>query len=173
MGRLLLRSSSANPSQACVMIRSSQSPQAPHTVVRSLAHARNGLLTRVRAVACEPDECFPAAFARMVAAIEAAFRHEETLMETIGFPGVREQRRDNALLLNALHHAAPRVEAGEFGVGREVVAALPDLLSLHRFCGLRMLATARGAVLALRRRRSPGPLGGYSEPARRGHRHHT
>lgn len=150
----------------------SQSPQGPHTVVRALAHARKGLLTQVSATAGEPDDRFPAAFARMVAAIEAAFRHEETLMETIGFPGVREQRRDNALLLNALHHAAPRVEAGEIGIGREVVAALPGLLSLHRFCGLRVLATARGAVLALRHR-PPGPLAGYSRPATPARRNHA
>lgn len=148
------------------MIRVPSSPRAPHTIVRALAHARNGLLVRVRAAAQAPDPCFPAAFAQLVAAIEAAFRHEETLMETIGFPGLREQRRDNALLLNALHHAEPRVEAGELGIGREVLQALPGLLSMHRFCGLRVLAGARGAVLALRRGRPPGPLSG-SRLARR------
>lgn len=135
------------------------SPPGVHTAVRALARARNALLARARAAACEPDERFPAAFAQLVAAIEAAFRHEETLMETIGFPDLREQRRDNALLLNALHHAMPRVEAGELGIGREAVAALPVLLSLHRFCGLRMLASARGAVLALRRGRAPAASG--------------
>lgn len=148
------------------------SPRAPHTVVRALAHARKSLLAQVRAAAGEPDGSFPAAYTRLVAAIEAAFRHEETLMEAIGFPGVREQRRDNALLLNALHHVAPRVEAGEHGIGREVVAALPELLSLHRFCGLRVLATARGAVLALRRR-GPGPLAGSSGPAMPRRRQHA
>lgn len=153
------------------MIPASHPPQGAHTVLRALTHARKGLLAQVHAAAGEPDERFPAAFARMVAAIEAAFRHEETLMETIGFPGVREQRRDNALLLNALHHAAPRVEAGELGIGREVVAALPGLLSLHRFCGLRVLATARGAVLALRR--PPGPLAGNSRPAKAARRNHA
>lgn len=144
--------------------------QAPHTVVRALAHTRKVLLGRVRAAVRVPDPAFPVAFARLVAAIEAAFRHEETLMETVGFPGVREQRRDNALLLNALHHAAPRVEAGDIGIGREVVASLPALLSLHRFCGLRVLATARGSMLAPRRARAAGPLGGlvkYHAPARR------
>lgn len=140
--------------------------QGPHTVVRALAHARSSLQQQVRSAGCAPDGGFPAAFAHMVAAIEAVFRQEETLMERIGFPGVREQRRDNALLLNALHHAAPRVEAGELGIGREVVQALPALLSLHRFCGLRLLATARGAVLALRRGSAPGPLAGRA-PARR------
>lgn len=132
-----------------------------------MAHARKALLVKVHAAACEPDDRFPAAFTHLVAAIEAAFRHEEALMEAIGFPGVREQRQDNALLQNALHHVAPRVEAGELGVGREVVAVLPDLLSLHRFCGLRVLATARGAVLALRRGRSRRPLEAGFRAARR------
>lgn len=172
MGKLLLRPRRHYPLKVCIMPPVAPPPHGPHTVVRALAHARSGLLLQVRAAAGEPDERFAAAFAHMVAAIEAAFRHEETLMETIGFPGVREQRRDNALLLNALHHAAPRVEAGELAIGREVVAALPELLSLHRFCGLRVLASARGTVLALRRR-PPGPLAGYSGPARPGRRHHA
>jgi hypothetical protein len=132
---------------------------APDTVVRALAHARKGLLAQVRAAACVGEERLPDAFAHLVAAIEAAFRHEEALMEAIGFPGVREQRQDNALLLNALHHAVPRVEAGELETGRAVVEALPALLSLHRFTALRMLGSARGAVLALRRGSAPGPLG--------------
>lgn len=93
-------------------------------------------------------------------------------METIGFPGIREQRRDNALLLNALHHAAPRVEGGDAGIGREVLAALPVLLSLHRFCGLRVLATARGAMLALRRGRMPRPLAGHAGPGHAESRQH-
>lgn len=132
--------------------------QGEHTIVRVLAHARKLLLAQVRTVAGEPDERFPAAFVHLSAAVEAVFRREEALMEATGFSGVHEQRRDNSLLLNALHHAVPLVEAGDLGVGREVVAALPDLLSLHRFCGLRVLATARGAVLALRRGRAAGPL---------------
>ncbi|MEW6761810.1 MAG: hypothetical protein AB1437_13390 [Pseudomonadota bacterium] len=144
----------------------------PHTVVRAMAHARNTLLVQVRAAAQAPEAGFAAAFSHLVAAIEAAFRKEETLMEAIGFPGVREQRRDNALLLNALHHATPRVEAGDLDIGREVLAVLPELLSLHRFCGLRVLATARRTVLALRRGREPGPLAGRAHgrrPARKLH----
>ncbi|QOY92762.1 hypothetical protein IM543_14240 [Massilia sp. UMI-21] len=152
------------------MKSTSPSSPGPHSIVHALAHARNGLLVQVHAVAREPDQRFAPAFARLVAAIEAAFRHEESLMEVAGFAGVREQRRDNALLLNALHHATPRVEAGELGIGRDVVAALPGLLSLHRFCGLRLLASARGAVLALRRGRGPGPLGALARPGLPGRR---
>ena len=140
------------------MVSRPLSVQGSHTVVRAMAHARNALLARVCAAGHTPDAAFPAAFGHLAAAVEAAFRKEEIQMEAIGFPGVREQRRDNALLLNALHHAVPRVEAGDLALGREVVAALPALLSLHRFCGLRVLATARRTVLALRRGRAAGPL---------------
>lgn len=150
------------------MVSSPLSIQGPHTVVRAMAHARNTLLVDVHAAARAPDALFPAAFGHLAAAIEAAFRKEEIQMEAIGFPGVREQRRDNALLLNALHHAAPRVEGGELAIGREVVAALPGLLSLHRFCGLRVLATARRTVLALRCGRAPGPLAGRAHARRPG-----
>lgn len=146
------------------MLPSSRPAQAARTIVRALAHARKLLLEQVRRVGGEPDARFAAAFVQLAAAIEAAFRHEEALMDAIGFPGVVEQRRDNALLLSALHHAAPRVEAGDLGLGREVVAALPDLLSLHRFCGLRMLATARGSPGA------QGPLPGRAIPHRAGRR---
>lgn len=148
------------------------STQAPHTIVRAMSHARNALLLRVRASAQAPDAGFDAVFLHLVAAIEAAFRKEETLMEAIGFPGVHEQRRDNALLLNALHHAAPRIEAGELEVGREVLAVLPELLSLHRFCGLRVLATARRTALVLRRGRTPGPLAGRAHGRRPAHKLH-
>ncbi len=140
------------------MARRPDSAQGAHTAVRAMAHTRTLLLRQVREAGAAPDAGFSAAFAHLVATVEAAFRKEEILMETIGFPGVHEQRRDNALLLNALHHAAPRVEGGELGIGREVVEALPCLLSLHRFSGLRVLASARGAVLALRRVNAAGAL---------------
>jgi hypothetical protein len=111
----------------------------PHSIVQAMTLARNRLLARVRDAACEPDEHFPDAFMGLVDAVECAFRNEETLMESARHPGLRNQRQDNALLLNALHHAASQVEAGELTVGREVMTALPGLLSLHRFCALHML----------------------------------
>ncbi|MCD2516195.1 hypothetical protein LQ564_07680 [Massilia sp. G4R7] len=140
--------------------------QGPHTVVRAMARARNRLLVRVRAAGRAPDAAFANLFGHLVAAVEAAFRAEEIQMEAIGFPGVREQRRDNAQLLSALHHAAARVESGELGVGREVVDALPCLLSLHRFCSLRVLAQARRTVHALRHARAPGPLARHARASR-------
>ncbi len=119
--------------------------EAPHVLVQALAQARKRMAEPVNAAQRASDQGFPAAFTHLVAAVEAAFRHEEALLEGSGYAGVHEQRRDNALLLNALHHAAARVEGGDIGLGREVVAALPGLLSLHRFCGLRMLAAPLGS----------------------------
>ena len=123
-----------------------------------MSNARKRLLARVREAGAEPDEGFPAAFARLVAEIEAAFRNEETLMEAAGFPDLRERRRDDALLLAALHHALSQVEQGNPATGREAVAALRDLLSLHRFSGLRLLATAQRGVLAHRHGRAGGAM---------------
>lgn len=130
--------------------------QGLHTAARAMAHARNRLLVRIHEVAAEPDDRFPALFNLLVVEVEAAFRHEETLMETVGFAGLPAQRRDNALLLAALHRAQPQVESGNLALGREAVAALGDLLSLHRFTTLRVLATAPRSVLAPRHARAAG-----------------
>jgi hypothetical protein len=40
----------------------------------------------------------------------------------------------NAIILAALHRALPLVEDGDIALGRRLVAALLDLLSLHRIC---------------------------------------
>lgn len=140
------------------MLFSSLKGQGPHSAVRAMARTRKRLLVLVGDVAAEPDERFAAAFTRLVAEIEAAFRNEETLMEAAGFSDLREQRRDNALLLAALHHALAQVEGDRPATGRDALAALPDLLSLHRFSGLRVLAAARRGFLAQRRARAAGPL---------------
>ncbi len=121
--------------------------QSPHSTMRAMAGARKRMLARIGNTMSEPDERFPAAFARLAGELEAGLRHEETLMESAGYPGLREQRQDNAVLLAALHRALPAVEAGDLAIGRDVVAALRNLLSLHRFSGLRILATARRSVL--------------------------
>ncbi len=112
----------------------------PYSIVQAMTLARNSLLARARDTARESDEHFSVAFAGLVDAVECTFRNEETLMESARHPALRNQRQDNALLLNALHYAASQVEAGKISVGREVMTALPDLLSLHRFSTHQMLA---------------------------------
>lgn len=141
---------------ALIMIRR------PHSIVRAMTLARNRVLARVRDTAYEPDEHFPGAFMDLVDAVECAFRNEETLMESAGHPALRNQRQDNASLLSALHHAASQVEGGKLTVGREVMTALPDLLSLHRFCALHMLAypmTGAHAGFGIRKACVPGRAG--------------
>lgn len=140
------------------MLFSSLKGQGPHSAVRAMALTRKRLLVLVGDVAAEPDARFAAAFTRLVAELEAAFRNEETLMEAAGFSDLREQRRDNALLLAALHHALAQVEGGRPATGRDALAVLPDLLSLHRFSGLRVLAAARHGLLVQRRARAAGLL---------------
>jgi hypothetical protein len=110
-------------------------------VAHAMTLARKDMLVQVRDTARAPDACFAAAFGRLVDAIEAIFRTEENLLEMARSDRVRAQRQDNALLLAALHHAAARVDRGNLGIGREVVAVLPDLLSPHRLAALRALAT--------------------------------
>ena len=144
----------------------------PHGIVHAMTLARKRLLTCISKAAQEPDEQLFSAFGRLVAAAECSFRNEETLMETAGHPGFRDRRRDNALLLGALHRAASQVEAGNLALGREVIAALPGLLSLHRLSALRMLAFsaprwyARGSMLRTGRLRLPAG----SQPEREGRR---
>ena len=122
------------------MISNLLSTRHPHGLVHAMTLARNRLLACIRRAAFEPDDRFSDAFAKLVHAVECTFCNEETLMETAGHPDLRDRRRDNAALLSALHHAASEVEAGNHAIGREVIAALPGLVSLHRLSALRMLA---------------------------------
>lgn len=59
-------------------------------------------------------------------------------MEETAHPGLHAQRQDNALILCALHYADALVSCGDTAVGREAIAALPALLSLHRLTALGM-----------------------------------
>lgn len=108
-------------------------------MVEAMTLTLSRLLVRVNDAARQPDERLAQAFPGLVAAVESAFRQEEDLMEATAYPGLRAHRRDNALFLCALHHAAAQVECGDTEVARQVIAALPGLLSLHRFTVLGML----------------------------------
>jgi hypothetical protein len=114
-------------------------PQALCTVLR---HARHALCQRVAQAAQAPDGAFSQGFPSLVAAIETGFRREELAMEALRIPGLRERRRNNALILGALHRVSPTVEGGEPGPGREMVGALRDLLDLHRYSADLVLAVS-------------------------------
>lgn len=118
----------------------------------AIRHARKHLCHRLRDIAEMPDECFVREFPHIVAAVEAGFRHEETVMETLGHERLHALRAENATLLAALHRVLPVVEQGDITLGRQVIAALRDVLSLHRLTT--DLALAMGAR----------PLAGHGRP---------
>lgn len=105
-------------------------------------HARKALSELIAEAAAAPDPTLVSAFPGLVAAVEAGFRREELLMEALDAARLREQRRDNALILSALHHAMPAVERGDLVLARQIVVALRDLLDLHRLSTCLMLAAA-------------------------------
>jgi hemerythrin len=117
--------------------------RAPRTVYSAVRHARRSLCNRLERMAGLPDEAFCQDFAGVVAAVEAAFRHEELVMEMLGYAHLRDQRAENAVILRALHRAIPAVDGGDCALGRQLVAALRDVLDLHRLSA--DLALAVGA----------------------------
>jgi hypothetical protein len=114
----------------------------------AMRHARRRLCERL---ACAldpvrtPDAQFVREFAVLVARVEAGFRHEETMMELLDYQRLHDHLADNAVVLAALHRALPLIEDGDILLGRRLVAALLDLLSLHRICTDLVLVTMPGA----------------------------
>ena len=104
----------------------------PRTLCAAIRHARRSLCNRLERMAAMPDEAFCQDFTAVVAAVEAAFRHEELVMEMLGYAHLREHREENAVILRALHRALPEVDAGDCALGRQLVGALRQVLALHR-----------------------------------------
>lgn len=102
------------------------------TMCGAIRHARKQLCSRIRQAAEAADADCARAFPAIVAAVEANFRQEETLMEAMGDARLHAQRAENATLLCALHRVLPQVEAGDLALGRQVLGALRDVLALHR-----------------------------------------
>lgn len=126
-------------------------PSHAPTLCAAIRHARKVLCSRLRRLGAEPDERFAHDFAAAVAEVEAGFRHEEVLMGTLGHARLREQREENAIVLSALHRVLPEVEDGNVALGRQVVTALLDVLSMHRLSA--HLALARHLPTRLRHTR--------------------
>lgn len=103
-----------------------------HAVCAALRRERKALCSRAEYVANDTDEDFSDAFTALVGAVETAFRREETVMEMLRSPKLRERREENATILAALHRVTAEVEYGKLALGREVVAALRSVLDLHR-----------------------------------------
>jgi hypothetical protein len=103
----------------------------------AMRHGRRHVCARLAGTldpARTPDASFVREFPALVALVEAGFRHEETVMELLNYERRHNHLADNAIILAALHRALPLVEDGDIALGRRLVAALLDLLSLHRIC---------------------------------------
>lgn len=109
-----------------------------------LRHVHQALRHRIRELQAGTDDDFARGFSHMVATVEAGLRHEETLLEALGDRHLRERTAENAMILCALHRVAPTVETGQVEPGRQLAAALEQMLALHRLSGV--LATSRRAA---------------------------
>jgi nucleotide-binding universal stress UspA family protein len=123
-------------------------PIRPPAATAALRHTRRQLCQRLAHTAGGPDDGFAHAYVEAVAEVEAQLRHEETLLEACRVRRLQErlheQRQENAAILAALHHTQHQVELGDFALARQLVAALTDILSLHRISA--DLALPRGPV---------------------------
>jgi nucleotide-binding universal stress UspA family protein len=123
-------------------------PIRPPAYSAALRHTRRQLCERLVRTARGPDGSFAHDYVEVIAEVEAQLRHEETILEACRVrrlqERVHEQRQENAAIMAALHHTLPQVEAGDFAMARQLVAALTDILSLHRISA--DLALPRAAV---------------------------
>lgn len=90
-------------------------PRRPHTMIQALILALDRLAVHVNQTAHALDKSLARAFCGLVSSVERAFRQVEDLMEETGYRGLHVQRKDNALILCALHRADARVEHGGQG----------------------------------------------------------
>ena len=136
------------------MATTSVTPARPRALCAALRHGRKMLCRRIADMAAGPDDMLGRGFAALVAAVEAAFRHEELVMETLGYVHLHEHREENAVVLSALHRVLPDVERGDHMLGRQVLAALDEVLALHRLSGGLALTVATQAPAARARGRA-------------------
>jgi len=106
---------------------------AAQAIGKALQHTRKHLCSRIATLEAASDAAFAVGWDGLVAATEAAFRHEESVMELAAYAGLAAHRAENARTLSALHHATPAVEAGELALGRAALAALAAIVSAHRY----------------------------------------
>jgi hypothetical protein len=96
----------------------------------ALRRCRRDLCARVAALRAQPDDVFVHDFPAVVTAVEAGFRHVETLLELLGDAGLHPRRADHAVILCALHRTLTQVEGGDIALGRQVADALDAVLTL-------------------------------------------
>jgi hemerythrin-like metal-binding protein len=96
------------------------------------------------------DDKLPQAFAEMVDTLEAKFRFEESLMETIDLPSIHTHREQHMRVLAALRLAESSLEV-EPWLARHALALLEDWFELH--------VQTQDAVLALALELASAPPG--------------
>ncbi len=99
----------------------------------AVAHSRRQLAAQLRRAAGESDERFGAAYRRLLACAELRFRHEQSVMDALGFSAASAHREGNARTLAVLRQAEPAVAGGDLGTGRCALGLLARVLPLHRF----------------------------------------
>ncbi|MFC0251940.1 hypothetical protein [Massilia consociata] len=124
----------------------------PRVACSALHHRRKLVRARVVALQSEPDGSFARHFPAVVAHVEAAFRHEEIILELLGDDCLHALRASHGLILSGLHRAMARVEGGDIGLGRQVIDAMAGVLAtgwpvtvpgvLHADCGRHSVARA-------------------------------
>ena len=97
----------------------------------AMRQTQERLGVRLRLLAYADDEDFVAGWPALIAEVEAGFRQEESIMDALGCPGLPQQWTENVCALRALHRVTPQVEAGQTALGRQALAALADILTLH------------------------------------------
>ena len=136
----------------------------------ALQHMRNTLCGHIRAMLGADDAGFIHRFPELVAAIEAGFRHEETILERRSDARLHARREDNATILRALHRIAPQVELGNVSPGRQIAAALHQVLSAHGLTAdLALLSRPLPAALRWRVHARPMSTPAWSRQARYRH----
>ncbi|WP_296952627.1 hypothetical protein [uncultured Massilia sp.] len=99
----------------------------------AVAHSRRQLAEQLRRAADAPDERFGAAYRRLLASAELRFRHEQSVMDALGFSAAGMHREGNARTLAVLRQAESAVADGDVGTGRCALGLLARVLPLHRF----------------------------------------
>jgi hypothetical protein len=102
----------------------------PAAAAAALQRCHRDLRSRVARLRTQPDDLFVQEFPAVVTAVEAGFRHEETLLELLGDACLHPRRADHAVILCALHRTLSQVEGGDVALGRQVADALDAVLAL-------------------------------------------
>jgi hemerythrin len=99
--------------------------------IEEMASEHRQILEGFAQLAAVPESEFAAAYGRLLEQIEADFRAEESIMEKICYPDLRNHLRDHASLLGILHKARPYIDEGDMSFADMVRGTMPLMLVHH------------------------------------------